>query len=52
MTEETITVRQSQCQNSDCTVAETGICLEKYENYSSECPFYHALTEAERVEEP
>lgn len=41
-----------RCLNPDCTVAETGICLEGHENYETECPHYEAYVEPDAQEEP
>jgi len=51
MTEEA-DVPRGRCRNPDCTVAETGICLEGYENYKTECPHYEASAELDASEAP
>lgn len=48
MTEE-IASGLALCSNADCTVAETGICLEGHENYTTECPYYQAQARASRL---
>lgn len=50
MTEEETALR-GRCSNPNCTVAETGICLEGHKNYETECPYYGVRKEAEIVQE-
>jgi GTPase SAR1 family protein len=51
MIDEASTAR-GRCLNPDCTVAETGICLEGHEDYETECPYYKARAEPDIQEEP
>jgi len=50
MTEER-TVTEAICRNPDCTIAETGICLEGHEHYEAECPYYEARAGPDALEE-
>ena len=43
----------SKCQNPDCTVADSGVCLEGHEHYAVDCPFYRtAMVEAASSGQP
>lgn len=44
MTDQDTLQERVNCQNPDCTVADTGICLEGHERYTTDCPFFRRVS--------